>query len=171
MLQLGEKKLFLWLLLNREATLAQDQDYKQILNLIVAPLQYIRTIMYKAQQVPNILIPRALVLKVIKLLQTQQDKGVIKESYILYQNLQFLVEKKNSFLQLINNIQLYNKYTIRDAFLPLGANKFSKSVVEYVLLSLVDAFSRYNQVFLDEKSCNITTFATLIRLFHMYTLL
>ena len=171
MLQLGEKKLFLQLLLNREAALAQDQDYKQMLDPIVALPQYIRTIMYKAWQVPNILIPRALVLKVIKLLQTQQDKGVIKESYVLYQNLQFLVEKKDGFLQLINNIQLYNKYTIRDAFLLLSTNKFSKSVVECVLLNLVDAFSRYNQVSLDEKSCDITTFATLIGLFRMYTLL
>ena len=150
--------------------LAQDQDYKQTLDLIVALLQYIRTVIYKAWQVPNIPIPRALVLKVIKLLQTQQDKGVIKESYILYQNLQFLVEKKNSFLQLINNIQLYNKYTIRDAFLPLGADEFSKSVTECILLSLVDAFSRYNQVSLDEKSYNITTFTTLIRLFYIYIL-
>ena len=141
-----------------------------MLDPIVALPQHIRTIIHKAQQIPNILIPRALVPKVIKLLQTQQDKGVIKESHVLYQNLQFLVEKKDSSLQLINNIQLYNKYTIRDTFLPLGANKFSKSVAEYVLLSLVDAFSRYNQVFLDKKSHNITTFATLIGLFYMYTL-
>ena len=126
--------------------------------------------MYKVQQMPNIPIPRALVLKVIELLQTQWDKEVIKESYTLYWNLQFLVEKKDGSLQLINNMQLYNKYTIRDAFLPLGANEFSKSVVECVLLSLVDAFSRYDQVSLDEKSCNITTFVTLIRLFCMYTL-
>ena len=170
MLQLGEKKLFLQLLLNREAVLAQDQDYKQTLDPIVAPPQHIRTIIYKAQQVPNIPISRALVLKVIKLLQTQQDKGVIKESYTLYQNLQFLVEKKNGSLQLINNVQLYNKYIIRDAFLPLDTNKFSKSVAEYILLSLVDAFSRYNQVFLNEKSYDITTFTTLIRLFYIYIL-
>ena len=171
MLQLREKKLFLQLLLNREAALAQDQNYKQILNLIVALPQYIRTIIYKAQQVSNIPIPRALVLKVIKLLQTQQNKEVIKKSYILYQNLWFLVEKKDGSLQLINNTQLYNKYTIKDTFLPLGTNKFSKSVIEYILLSLVDAFSRYNQVSLDKKSCNITTFTTPIRLFYIYTLL
>ena len=166
----GEKKLFLWLLLNREAALAWDWDHKQTLDPIVAPPQHIRTVMHKAWQVPNIPIPRALVPKVIELLQTRWDKGVIEESHALYRNPWFLVEKKDGSLWLINNAQPYNKYTIRDAFLPPGADEFSESVAECVLLSLVDAFSGYDQVSLDEKSRDITTFATPIGLFRMCTL-
>jgi hypothetical protein len=48
--------------------------------------------------------------------------------------------------------------TIRDANLLLYANEFSKEFIGYKVISLVDFFSRYNQLELDIKSRNLIAF-------------
>ena len=58
----------------------------------------------------------------------------------------------------------YNKHTVWDANLPPSIDDFSKEFARCRLASLINFFSRYNQVLLDEKSQDITTFYTPLRL-------
>ena len=48
--------------------------------------------------------------------------------------------------------------TIRDANLPLYANKFSKEFAKYKVIFLVDFFSSYNQLELNIESRNLMAF-------------
>ena len=50
--------------------------------------------------------------------------------------------------------------TIRDANLPLYANKFSEEFARYKVISLIDFFSSYNQLELNIESRNLIAFAT-----------
>ncbi|KAF0320404.1 hypothetical protein GQ607_012330, partial [Colletotrichum asianum] len=56
----------------------------------------------------------------------------------------FLITKKNSNIKLINLYIKLNKISIRDTFIPLSANKFSKNFANYKIISLLNLFSRYN---------------------------
>ncbi|KAF0314814.1 hypothetical protein GQ607_017954, partial [Colletotrichum asianum] len=56
----------------------------------------------------------------------------------------FLITKKDSNIRLINLYIKLNKISIRDTFIPLGANKFSEDFANYKIISLLDLFSRYN---------------------------
>ena len=99
------------------------------------------------------------------MLRERKASGVIKESYAVYQNGWFLVKKKDLEYWLINNISKRNRVTIRDAFIPLAADKFIEEFAIYKILSLLDFFLGYNQVKLNEKSRDIMIFIILIRLF------
>jgi len=59
--------------------------------------------------------------------------------------------------------------TIRDANLPLYANKFSKEFIGYKVISLVDFFSSYNQLELDIESRNLIAFITPLGLLQQTT--
>ena len=54
--------------------------------------------------------------------------------------------------------------TIRDANLPLYANKFSKEITGYKVISLVDFFSSYNKLELNIESRNLIAFTTPLEL-------
>ncbi|KAF0323487.1 hypothetical protein GQ607_009168, partial [Colletotrichum asianum] len=56
----------------------------------------------------------------------------------------FLIAKKDSNIKLINLYIKLNKISIRDTFIPLGANKFSEDFANYKIISFLDLFSRYN---------------------------
>ncbi|AEO67833.1 uncharacterized protein THITE_2049415, partial [Thermothielavioides terrestris NRRL 8126] len=64
-----------------------------------------------------------------------------------------------------------NAITIYNAFVPFTIEEFSKDFNSYKLISLLDLFSSYNQVNLDKRSYDLTTFSTPISLFYIYTLL
>jgi hypothetical protein len=53
-----------------------------------------------------------------------------------------------------------NKVTIRDANLPPSADEFSEHFTSYIIASLVDCFSSYNQLPLAEKCRDMTGFMT-----------
>jgi len=55
-----------------------------------------------------------------------------------------------------------NKVTIRDVNIPLNIDEFSEEFVGYIVVSLLDFFSRYNQALLNMKSKDITAFQTLL---------
>jgi hypothetical protein len=55
-------------------------------------------------------------------------------------------------MRLINSVTKMNTVTIRDMFIPLGADEFAEDFVMYKVLSLLDFFSGYDQVPLDAKS-------------------
>jgi hypothetical protein len=62
---------------------------------------------------------------------------------------------------LINNTVNINRVTVRDANLPLNLDKFSEEFTGCHIVSLIDFFSRYNQVELHEDSRPLTAFYTL----------
>ena len=99
------------------------------------------------------------------MLRKRKASGIIKKSHAIYQNGWFLVKKKDSKYQLINNISKENKVTIKDTFIPPATDKFVEKFTIYKIFSLLDFFSGYNQVKLNKKSRNITIFTTLIKLF------
>ena len=63
-----------------------------------------------------------------------------------------------------------NKKTVRDAFIPPSAEEYSEDFGMCKALSLLDFFSGYDQVPLDPKSRDLTTFATPIGLLRMCTI-
>jgi hypothetical protein len=97
--------------------------------------------------------------------------GFLEQSYASYRNVWFLIRKKDSKMRLINLVTKMNTVTIRDAFIPPGADEFVKDFVIYKVLSLLDFFSGYNQAPLDTKSRDMITFTIPIGLLCIYTLL
>ena len=57
-----------------------------------------------------------------------------------------------------------NIVTRRDINLPLLVDKFVEEFVGYYIISLVNLYSRYNQITLNPKSRDIIAFFTLLRL-------
>lgn len=81
--------------------------------------------------------------------------------------------KKSTFekYRLVNIVVKLNQVTIREANLPLSADKFSEKFADYAIFSCMDFFSCYDQVELDNESRNRTVFITSLGLMLMTTLL
>ncbi len=63
-----------------------------------------------------------------------------------------------------------NRVIIRDGNLPPAVDEFSEEFGNYAITSLIDFFSGYDQIELDEKSRDLTNFYTPIRFYRMTTL-
>ena len=63
-----------------------------------------------------------------------------------------------------------NRVIIRDVNLPSSINEFSEEFTKYIIASLIDFFSGYDQIKLDEKNKDLITFYTPIRLLKITTL-
>lgn len=161
----AERNMFVHMLFNREKTLAWEFAHVSQISTSVAPPQSIKTVPHKAYQNGNNVLPRALREIAIKMLRERQASGLIEESHASYRNKWFLVSKKDKGYRLINDVSQANSVTIRDAFIPPAADEFSEEFAMCMVLSLLDFFSGYDQIKLDEKSRDITTFATPIGLF------
>jgi hypothetical protein len=107
-----EKEVFLEMLYNQEKALAFDFSHIGKVRLDVVLLQIIKTIEHKAWQVPRFLIPKALHLVVVKMLQEKLKNGVLKYCDSLYQNPWFLVQKKSSKYKLVNATIKINKHIV-----------------------------------------------------------
>jgi hypothetical protein len=70
-----------------------------------------------------------------------------------------------------NSAQRMNEVTIRGASLPPSVDEFSEQCSGYLLLSLIDLFSGYDQCSLTEESRDLTAFHTPLGLMRMTTLL
>ena len=166
-----EKEILTKIFYNREAVLAWDFTEMGKVRRKVAPLQKIRTIDHKAWQVPGFQIPKALISTVIDMLQERLKMGVIEPCYDPYQNPWYLVKKSApEKYRLVNVAVELNRVTIRDANLPSSADKFSEEFASYTISSLIDFFSGYDQVELDEESRDLTAFMTPLGLMQMTTL-
>ncbi len=107
----------------------------------------------------------------IEMLKDRVKKGIFKPSYNPYLNPWFLVKKKKKGkYRLINIIIEINRVIVRDANLPPFIDEFFKEFVGYVIVFLIDFFSSYNQIELNKKSRDLTTFHTPIGLLKMITL-
>ena len=166
----AEREALSCIMFNREAALAWDFPHCGKVRPSVAPPQIIKVVEHKAWQASSIPIPRALRDDVIKILRERLDRGILEESQGAYRNAWFLVNKKDGGLRLINSATRMNKETVRDAFIPPSAEEYSEDFGMCKALSLLDFFSGYDQVPLDPKSRDLTTFATPIGLLRMCTI-
>ena len=141
-----------------------------MVHLEVAPPQVIRTVKHKAWQAAGFPIPKALIPIVCDMLRERLGAGVLESCYGPYRNPWFLVKKKNGKYRLVNAAMEYNKYTIRDANLPPSVDEFSEEFAGCKLTSLIDFFSGYDQVPLDERSRDLTAFHTPLGLLRQTTL-
>ena len=85
------------------------------------------------------------------------DRGILEESHAPYRNSFFLVVKKDGGLRLINSATTVNKVTIRDTFMQPSADEFTDGSAICKVLSLLDFFSGYDQVPLDQLSRGTTS--------------
>ena len=60
-----------------------------------------------------------------------------------------------------------NRVIIKDGNLPSVINEFSEEFGNYIITSLINFFSGYNQIKFNEKSKNLTSFYTPIELYRM----
>src|SRR6266498_1240781 len=97
--------------------------------------------------------------------------GLIESSHTPYRNPYFLIKKKEgNKYRLINNAIKINRVIIRDGNLPPAINEFSEKFNNYTITSLINFFSGYNQIKLDERSKDLISFHTFIKLYKITTL-
>jgi hypothetical protein len=64
-----------------------------------------------------------------------------------------------------------NRVIIKNANIPPSADEFTEEFSEYAIISLINFFSKYDQIELDLSSRNMTAFIISLRLFKITTLL
>jgi hypothetical protein len=101
----------------------------------------------------------------IEILKDRINKEILEPYYGFYRNLWFIVKKKDRKYRLINYAAELNRYTIRDANMPLNVNTFLKEFAGYAVTSLINFFSGYDHVELDFKYRDMTTFIISLGLF------
>src|SRR6266487_7062091 len=105
------------------------------------------------------------------MLRERLQKDLIELFYTLYRNPYFLIKKKEkNKYRLINNVVEINRVTIKNGNLPPAVNEFSEEFSNYTITSLINFFSSYNQIELNERSKNLINFHTPIKLYRMTTL-
>src|SRR5580700_9403776 len=142
-----ERELFVEMLYNREKALAFDFSHCGMVRREVAPLQVIKTVEHKAWQCPGFPILKALLPTAIEMLKARIVRGVLEYGHGPYRNLWFLAKKKEpNTYRVINSTIEMNRQTIRDANLPPSVDEFSEEFAGCKVASLIDFFSRYDQV-------------------------
>ncbi len=108
---------------------------------------------------------------VIEIFKDRIKKDMFKLNYSPYRNPWFLVKKKEKGKYRLINITIeINRVIIRDANFPPSVNKFSKEFAGYIIASLIDFFSGYNQIKLNKKNRDLITFYISLGLLRMTTL-
>lgn len=104
------------------------------------------------------------------MIRERLDRGVIEPCSGPYRNNWFLVAKGGSKYRLINDAQTFNAFTARDAGVPPNVEEFAEEFAGMQVGSLVDLFSGYDQIELDQGSRDLTGFMTGLGLMRMTTL-
>jgi len=104
---------------------------------------------------------RTLYKTVYKILDKRIIAGILKLCLGLYRNPWFLIKKANKKYHLINSAININRVIIKDIILPSTVNKFSKEFIELKVISYIDFFLGYNQIFIDKRSRDISAIMTL----------
>src|SRR6266536_2168853 len=107
----------------------------------------------------------------IEMFKDRVEKGVFESSYGSYRNPWFLVKKKEKGkYRLVNAVMEINRVIIRDVNLPPSIDEFFEEFAGCVIAFLIDFFSGYDQIELDEKSRDLITFYISIGLLRMIIL-
>jgi hypothetical protein len=141
-----------------EPALAWDFTESGKIRPEVAPPQKIRTVPHTPWQAKSFQVPKALDSEVCQIFWDRLNAGVVEHGHGPYHNPWFLVKKKTNGYRFINSATNYKAVTIRDANIPPTADEFSDSFAGRAYVCFADFFSGYDQVELDEESCDMTAF-------------
>jgi hypothetical protein len=94
------------------------------------------------KQVP---VPRVHLPKLIELLKEKVAMGILEPSNTPYSNMWFTVLKKNGSLRFIQDLQLVNKVTIRNAGIGPSVDEFAEAFPGRSIYLIGDFYSRYDQ--------------------------
>ncbi len=93
---------------------------------------------------------------------------VIEPCHSPYRNPWYLVKKSTPGKYCLVNVAIeLNQVTLRDANLPPSGDEFSEKFAGCTISSLIQFFSAYDQVELDEESRDLTGYITAISLIKM----
>ena len=156
-----ERHLFVDILFDFEGALAFEDGEMGLLDKSIEPLVTVHTVPYTPWQQNNLRLPKAMQDEAAKIVREKLDYGLLEFSQEQYRGRYFLVGKKDGKWRLINDVQLMNKVTIRDAGMPPGADEFSEDFAGYPITSSIDFYSGYYQILLDRQSRDLTAFMSL----------
>jgi hypothetical protein len=139
-------------------------DPKQIEPMVIFTMPHIP---WNLKPIP---VPRAHLPKLIELLKEKVAMGILEPSNAPNSNRWFTVPKKNGSLRFIQDLQLVNKVTIRNARIGPSVDAFAEEFASRSIYLIGDLYSGYDQFQLAVESRDITTIRTPIGLVRMCTL-
>ena len=92
------------------------------------------------------------------MLQLYVKVEILKYYDELYRNSWFLVKKKCGKYYIVNTAMNINQYTICNVNLPSSVKEFAERNTGMAVASLINFYSKYNQVKLHSKSYDMTAF-------------
>jgi hypothetical protein len=99
----------------------------------------------KFSKCPVFLFREPLKKKIIKILSDRIKRDILERSEGPYRNPWFLAKKKDKIsYRLVNTAMEMNRVIIRNANMPPSADEFAEKFSGYVIISLVNFFSKYN---------------------------
>ena len=106
----------------------------------------------------------------MELLKQKVELGILVPLSAPYSNRWFTVPKKNGTLCVIQDLQPFNKVTIRNTGVKSSIDEFAEAFTGRFIYSVGDLYSRYDQFQLAVESRDITTMQTPLGLVRMCTL-
>jgi hypothetical protein len=156
------------MLYNREVVLAWEFFEMSRIKHEVASSAEIRIISHKAWQSSEFQILKALINVMTDMIKERMQNEILESCHESYRNLWFLMKKKKKEKYRLVNVALkMNKVIIRDVNLSSSMNEFFENFAECVMTFLMNFFSEYDQMTLNKKSRDMTTFMTFIGLYRM----
>jgi hypothetical protein len=170
--QLREAEILVFkeMMLNREAAIAFDFSECGRFSRDICPPYKIKTIPHKAWQVRHFPVAKSILEECVGMFEERLGRNILERCDSQYRNPWFLVRKKDGRHRLIQNAQLINKVTLRDANLAPTADEFSETFAGCMIVSLMDLFSGYDHITLHEESRDMTAFQTPIGLVRSCTM-
>ncbi|KAL3676446.1 hypothetical protein R1sor_026394 [Riccia sorocarpa] len=136
---------------------------------VVAPM-IIFTVPHVPWDMRPILVPRAMLPKVIELLKDKVRMGILEPSMAPYSSRWFTVPKKSGALRFIQDLQPANSVTIRNLGTGPIVDEVTNAFAGRAIYSIGDLYSGYDQFQLALESRDLTTIRTSLGLMRMCTL-
>jgi hypothetical protein len=110
----------------------------------------VRTIEHVPWKDPSYRIPRQLIPIELDMICEREDLGLIEQTWGPYRNSSFFIPKKNGKYRFIISCTSANKITLEDVGLPPNVEEFAESFADFPIITLIDFYSGYEQIILDE---------------------
>lgn len=167
----AEKLFLLSILVKHESAIAFDRSEKGCLSTTYASDYEIPVIDHEPWVDRTIPIPKALLPKVIELINKEIASGDLEPSFSAYSTRWFVVPKSDGSLRKVVDASSMNRITIRDVGTPPDLHDFVQDFIGYRTYALADLFSGYDQRRLAPASRDMTTIRTPIGVFRHTNLL
>ncbi|KAL2650250.1 hypothetical protein R1flu_018378 [Riccia fluitans] len=130
---------------------------------VVTPM-IIFTVPHASWDLRPILMPRALLPKLMELLKEKMRMKILEPSFAPYSSRWFTMPKKNWSLRFIQDMQLVNTVTIRNTREGPIVDEYAEAFAERAIYSMGNLYSGYDQFQLAEGSRDVTTMKTTLGL-------